>query len=112
MKRWLIAAGALLALGACDQSRPVSGPAGDQPAAGLSPTASSIYIVNFDETQTTLDAVTQGILNTGAGVVQFDNFSMVAALATPAQLLDISALSGLHAIYANQPHNSSMRRDT
>src|SRR5437762_10137004 len=102
MKRWLIAAGALLALGACDQSRPVSGPAGDQPAAGLSPTASSIYIVNFDETQTTLDAVTQGILNTGAGVVQFDNFSMVAALATPAQLLDISALSGLEGIYANK----------
>src|SRR5213595_3795992 len=102
MKRWLIAAGALLALGACDQSRPVSGPAGDQPAAGLTPTASSIYIVNFDETQTTLDAVTQGILNTGAGVVQFDNFSMVAALATPAQLLDISALSGLEGIYANK----------
>ncbi len=102
MKRWLIAAGTLLALVGCDQSRPIAGPDAGRPAAGLIPDASSIYIVNFDETQTTVDAVTQGILSTGAGVVQFDNFSMVAALATPVQLLDISALPGLEGIYANK----------
>jgi serine protease AprX len=60
-----------------------------------------IYIVNFDETQTTEAAVTAAILNAGAGAVQFNNFSMVAALATPAQLLTISALPGLEGIYAN-----------
>src|SRR5437773_6211145 len=102
MKRWLIAAGTLLALVGCDQSRPIAGPDAGRPAAGLIPDASSIYIVNFDETQTTVDAVTQGILSTGAGVVQFDNFSMVAALATPTQLITISALPGLEGIYANK----------
>ena len=53
---------------------------------------SAIYIVNFDETRTTEATVTTAILNAGAGVVQFNNFSMVAALATPAQLLTIAAL--------------------
>jgi len=42
------------------------------------------------------------ILNSGAGVVQFNNFSMVAALATPAQLISISALPGLEGVYANK----------
>src|SRR5437773_9661082 len=102
MKRWLIAAGTLLALVGCDEGRPLAAPDAGRPAAGLIPDASSIYIVNVDETQTTVDAVTQGILSTGAGVVQFDNFSMVAALATPVQLLGISALPGLERIYANK----------
>ncbi len=95
MNRWLIAAAAALALAACDRSAPTV-------TADLVPTDAAIYIVNFDETQTTLAAVTNGILTAGAGVVQFDNFSMVAALATPAQLLTISALPGLEGIYANK----------
>jgi len=95
MHRWLIAAGTLLALVACDRSSPTV-------TADVLPSDASIYIVNFDETQTTLDAVTNGILNAGAGVVQYNNFSMVAALATPAQLLTISALPGLEGIYANK----------
>ena len=100
MHRWLIAAGVLLALAACDQSSSPSA----SPTATADAVASdaAIYIVNFDETQTTLDAVTNGILNAGAGVVQYDNFSMVAALATPAQLIAISALPGLEGIYANK----------
>src|SRR2546429_1639142 len=102
MKRWLIAASALLAVVACDQGGTVAGPNHSAPTTTVVASDAAIYIVNFDETRTTLDAVTQGILNTGAGVVQFDNFSMVAALATPAQLLDISALSGLEGIYANK----------
>src|SRR5258706_298776 len=95
MNRWLIAAAAALALAACDRSAPTV-------TADLVPTDAAIYIVNFDETQTTLAAVTNGILTAGAGVVQFNNFSMVAALATPAQLLTISALPGLEGIYANK----------
>src|SRR5436189_5327523 len=96
MTRWLIAAGAALGLGACEQRSPPS------ITADAVPTDAAVYIVNFDETQTTQDAVTKGILSTGAGVVQYDNFSMVAALATPGQLLSISALPGLEGIYANK----------
>src|SRR2546422_3817339 len=95
MKRWLIAAATLLALVACDRSAPTV-------TADVLPSDAAIYIVNFDETQTTLDAVTNGILSAGAGVVQYNNFSMVAALATPAQLLTIAALPGLEGIYANK----------
>ena len=102
MHRWLIAAGTLLALAACDQTRPVAVSDHPTPATSTVPSDAAIYIVNFDETRTTLDAVTNGILNAGAGVVQFDNFSMVAALATPGQLLTIGALPGLEGIYANK----------
>jgi len=94
MHRWLIA-GSLLALVACDRSAPTV-------TAEVGASNAAIYIVNFVETQTTLDAVTNGILNAGAGVVQFDNFSMVAALATPGQMLSIAALPGLEGIYANK----------
>src|SRR5258705_11680229 len=100
MHRWLIAAGTLLVLAACHQTRPVAVP--DHPPAAVVASDAAIYIVNFDETQTTEAAVTTGILNTGAGVVQFNNFRMVAALATPAQLISISALPGLEGVYANK----------
>ena len=60
MKRWLIAAATLLALVACDRSAPTV-------TADVLPSDAAIYIVNFDETQTTLDAVTNGILSAGAG---------------------------------------------
>ena len=100
MKKWLIASVASIALVACEQNRQVAGP--DQPmSAAVTGSDAQIYIVNFDETQTTEAAVTAAILNAGAGAVQFNNFSMVAALATPAQLLTISALPGLEGIYAN-----------
>jgi serine protease AprX len=101
MKRWLRAAAAACALVACEQNSPVTGPDRQLPSAGVTGTDAAIYIVNFDETQTTEAAVTSAILDAGAGVVQFNNFSMVAALATPAQLLTISALPGLEGIYAN-----------
>ena len=102
MNRWLIAAAALLAFSACDQGRKLAGPEQNPPLAQTVAPDAAIYIVNYDETRTTLDAVTNGILNAGAGVVQFDNFSMVAALATPTQLITISALPGLEGIYANK----------
>src|SRR6266576_3742227 len=104
MHRWLIAAGTLLALAACDQTRPVAVSDHPTPAASTVPGDAAIYIVNFDETKTTQDAVTNGILNAGAGVVQFDNFSVVAALSTKKQRLTISALPGLEGIYGNQQH--------
>jgi serine protease AprX len=101
MKKWLIAATASLALVACEQNRQVAGP-DQRPTASVTGSDAAIYIVNFDETRTTEAAVTTGILNAGAGAVQFNNFSMVAALATPAQLVAITALPGLEGIYANK----------
>src|SRR5438045_8750647 len=97
MTRWLIAARAALTLVACEQRSPTS------ITADAVPTDAAIYIVNFDEAQTTQDAVTNGILSTGAGVVQFNNFSMVASLATPGQLLSMPTLPGRERIDANQP---------
>ena len=101
MKKLLIAGVASLALVACEQNRPVAGP-DRQLTASVTGSDAQIYIVNFDETLTTEAAVTAGILNAGAGAVQFNNFSMVAALATPTQLATISALPGLEGIYANK----------
>jgi serine protease AprX len=69
-------------------------------------------IVNFDETVTTEDAVTNAILTTGAGVLQFNNFSMVAALATPDQLATIAALPGLEGIYENKQLQYSMLHES
>jgi serine protease AprX len=102
MNRWLITAGALLTLAACDQGSTVVAPDQPSPLADATSPDAAIYIVNFDETRTTEAAVTTGILNSGAGVVQFNNFSMVAALATPTQLIAISTLPGLEGIYANR----------
>lgn len=111
MNRWLIAAAASFTFVACEQNLPVAAP--DQ---SWSPSVTSadaqIYIVNFDETQTTEAAVTAGILNAGAGAVQFNNFSMVAALATPVQLVAISALPGLEGIYANKRLEYYMLHET
>src|SRR6266700_1534895 len=112
MNRRLIAAAASLALAACDQGGRVAGPSRPTPTADAAGSDAAIYIVNFDETQTTEAAVTNGILNAGAGVVQFDNFSMVAALATPGQLLTISALPGLEGIYANMQLDHYMLHDS
>jgi serine protease AprX len=102
MNRWLIAAVGSLALAACDFNRLATEPERAHPNPAVTASDAAIYIVNFDETRTTLDAVTTGVLNSGAGIVQFNNFSMVAALATPAQLVTISALPGLEGIYANK----------
>jgi len=102
MNRWLIAAVTLLTVAACDQGRKLAGPDSHAPLAQVTSPDAAIYIVNFDETRTTEAAVTTAILNAGAGVVQFNNFSMVAALATPAQLAAISSLPGIEGIYANK----------
>src|SRR2546426_3804729 len=84
---------ALLALaGACRERPEVAGPQPAAPrlqanvldpalAAALAtatPTASLEVIVNYDETLTTRDAVSNAMLDLGAGVVQFRNLALVA----------------------------------
>ncbi len=58
MNRWLIAAAGALALAACDQGGRVAGPSRPTPTADAAGSDAAIYIVNFDETQTTEAAVT------------------------------------------------------
>src|SRR5213083_2889262 len=108
---------ALLALaGACRERPEVAGP---QPAAPrlqanvldpaltaalatATPTASLEVIVNYDEALTTRDAVSNAMLDLGAGVVQFRNLALVAGVATPAQVNAIAALPGVQSVYLNR----------
>lgn len=59
-------------------------------------------IVSYDSTVTTRDAVTNSILDTGAGAAGFDHLAMVAAVATPAQISAISTTLGVTSIYLNR----------
>jgi serine protease AprX len=119
MTRSLVVASLLLALAACDTRREMAAPEPGMPGgtqlqanlldpalaaalAGALPTDNLEVIVNYDETATTLAAVTTAILSTGAGVVQFNNLALVAALATPAQVNAIAALPGVQGVYLNK----------
>jgi len=116
MRRLLLAVGLLLA-GACEAPRDVAAPARPGPlrlqasvldpalAAALAtaaPATTLEIIVNYDETVTTRDAVTNAMLNLGAGVVQFKNLALVAGVATPAQVSAIAALPGVQSVYLNR----------
>lgn len=59
-------------------------------------------IVNFDDALTTAGMLTEAVLATGAGVIQFKHLSMLAALATPPQIAAIRALPGVQSIYLNR----------
>jgi len=118
MRRWLPVAALVCAAAACDNPREVAAPT--RPAyltsqsslfdAALSaalatagPTTNLEVIVNYDETATSRDAVTSALLDLGAGVVQFRNFELLAALATPAQVNAMAAVPGVQGIYLNRP---------
>lgn len=58
-------------------------------------------IVSFDESLTTLTTLTDALLELGAGVIQFEHLSMVAALATPTQITAVQTLTGVQSIYLN-----------
>src|SRR5207247_7880322 len=70
--------------------------------ASAAPTASLEVIVNYDETLTTRDAVSNAMLDLGAGVVQFKHLELVAGVATPAQISAIAALPGVQSVYLNR----------
>src|SRR3989454_10951181 len=108
---------ALLALaGACRERPDVAGPQRAAPrleanvldpavstaVASAAPTTKLEVIVNYDETVTTRDAVTNSMLNLGAGVVQFKNLELVAGVATPAQISAIAAVPGVQSVYLNK----------
>src|SRR5437879_5285455 len=108
---------ALLALaGACRERPEVGGPQGAAPRldakrldpalstalASAAPTATLEIIVNYDETVTTRDAVSNAMLDLGAGVVQFKNLELVAGVATAAQINAIAAVPGVQSVYLNK----------
>src|SRR5438445_10893684 len=108
---------ALLALaGACRERPEVAGPQRAAPRldanlldpalstalASAAPTATLEIIVNYDETVTTRDAVTNAMLDLGAGVVQFKNLELVAGVATAAQITAITALPGVQSVCLNK----------
>jgi serine protease AprX len=119
MKRFLALAASVLVAAACqDRPDPVA-PAGP-PVPEFTPSFSVAIdpaltdalasatdsdtlevIVNFDETLTTLSALTDAVLDLGAGVIQFEHLSMVAARATPTQITAIQTLVGVQSIYLN-----------
>src|SRR5437879_13863440 len=106
---------ALLALaGACRERPEVAGapgaprlqanvldPALSTALASATPAANLEIIVNYDETMTTRDAVSNAMLNLGAGVVQFKNLELVAGVATPAQINAIAAVPGAQVVHLN-----------
>ncbi len=114
MKRWLLVAA--LSLAACDaprqatapnrtaalQLQPALDPALSDALATAGPNDSLVVIVNYDETATTADAISAGVMGAGAGVIQFRYLALVAALATPAQITAIAGLPGVQEVYANK----------
>jgi serine protease AprX len=70
--------------------------------AGTAPTATLEIIVNYDETVTTRDAVSNAMLDVGAGVAQFKNLELLAGVATPAQITAIGAVPGVQSVYLNK----------
>ncbi|HEX6747324.1 MAG TPA: S8 family serine peptidase [Longimicrobium sp.] len=58
-------------------------------------------LVTYDSTANG-DAVAQAVRATGAGIIRFRHLPIVATLATPAQLTQISAVPGVASLYANR----------
>ena len=65
------------------------------------PTDQLEVLVTYDTTASG-DAVAQAVRATGAGIIRFRHLPIVAAVATPAQLTQISAVPGVVSLYANK----------
>jgi serine protease AprX len=114
MKRLMLLS-ALLASAACsdfDNAAAPGGPALSLAGANVDPALSTalaaalptdrlVVIVNYDPAQTSSEAVAAAARGTGAEVMRFKHLSMVAARATPAQVLSLAALHGVQGIFAN-----------
>jgi len=111
--RTIVGSVALAALACHDQSPAPLAPAQTARAAVIDPALSGallmaatgdtlFVIVNYDPSKTTADALSQSLINGGAGVIQFAHLSMVAALATPAQVAAAGQLPGVQSVYLNR----------
>ncbi|MEW5928232.1 MAG: S8 family serine peptidase [Gemmatimonadota bacterium] len=117
MKRTLFAAACVLGLAACQDAEPTAVPtvpaAPAASATALDPALSAVLaatapldrvtvIVNYDPARTSTSAVSRAARSLGAGVVEFRHLSMLLALATPAQVLELAGLPGVQTVYANR----------
>ena len=121
MKRFLAPLVALALVAACqDHAAPtaatptrsaasISAPAGvtiDQAlstaVAAALPTDQLVVLVSYNDSVTTSAAVTNAVLETGAGVLTYKNLPIVAALATPAQIQALATAPGVESVYLNK----------
>jgi serine protease AprX len=69
-------------------------------------------IVTYDASATTRDAVTDAVLDAGAGVIHFRHLPMVAGLATSSQITAIQAVPEVTGVWLNRElgyHNAGVR---
>jgi len=69
-------------------------------------------IVTFDPSATTRDAVTDAVLEAGAGVIHFRHLPMVAGLATSSEITAIRAAPGVTGVWLDRElayHNADVR---
>ncbi|HEX2080532.1 MAG TPA: S8 family serine peptidase [Longimicrobium sp.] len=59
-------------------------------------------LVTYDNTRTTGDAVSQALTTSGAGIIRFKHLPVVFALATPAQIANITTKPGIRSVYSNK----------
>ena len=77
--------------------------------ASADPADRLVVIVNFDPARTTAASVSGAARTLGAGVMEFRHLSMVAALATPAQVLALAGLHGVEGVYDNGVERTLLR---
>jgi serine protease AprX len=132
MKRWLTVAACMAVAAACrDGAQPV----GSEPAArpgyllgiggttggatvdpvlrnllnGALPTDRLEVLVTYDEAATSGDAVAGAVRGTGAGIVRFRHLPVVAAVATPLQLVSITGIPGVRSVFSNKQLTPQLR---
>jgi serine protease AprX len=120
MKRWLALATLVALAAGCNDAQPLGPDRAPNtlhrvtlaPGVDVDPVLTSALslagpldqlevLVTYDSTANG-DAVARGVLGTGAGIVRFRHLPIVAAVATPAQITQISALPGVVSLYANK----------
>ncbi|HST62038.1 MAG TPA: S8 family serine peptidase [Longimicrobium sp.] len=115
MKRLVLLSALLATAAACsdfDNAAAPGGPALSLAGTNLAPALSTalasalptdrlVVIVNYDPAQTSSATVASAARGLGAEVMQFKHLSLVAALATPAQILSLSTLHGVQGVYDN-----------
>jgi serine protease AprX len=119
MRRW-IALAAFAALAACNDAQPLAPERGGptlrrvalNPAVGVDPVLAGALalanpldrlevLVTYDSTANG-DAVASAVRATGASIVRFKHLPIVAALATPAQVVQAADVPGVVSLYSNK----------
>jgi serine protease AprX len=69
--------------------------------AAAAPTDRIVVLVNFDPARTSASRLGGAVRGLGAGVMQFKHLSVIAALATPAQVSSMLGMPGVQGVYDN-----------